>query len=146
MNTPGIPDYADERAAKFFRRVFIGKNPGNKADENGYLMSWDSRHEDLEASKTHGSNYCAYCGNRPYPIQTSSRGYDVTGHMCICADAINEVEINRSIEKLKNEHISEIHKLKMSKPKACDDVKRKILESHISRDSYYLDKMLKSVL
>lgn len=140
-----IPDHADERTYKFFNRVYVGKLGGkNGEDEYGYKMSWDSRHEDLKPSKTYGQSYCAYCGKRPMPIQPDDRGYEVTGHVCLCSDAQDEVENNQAIAEAEENHYQEMQALKRKAPKPSDDVKRKIIESKL-KSAHYLDRVLKSL-
>lgn len=141
----GIPNHADARSYKFYRHVYVGKNDGkNGEDESGHKMSWDSRHEDLKPSKTYGQNYCVYCGKRPMPIQPDHLGYEVSGYMCVCKDAQDELELNDQIEKLIEKQRKELSEIKGKLPKASEEVKRKIVESKL-KDVYYLDKALEAL-
>lgn len=141
--THGIPEDADTRTHKFFNRVWVGKHSGRYGeDEHGYMMSWDSRHPDLEPSTTHGQRYCAYCGKRPYPIQPERMGYDVTGHVCLCKEATEEVELNAQIEVMKERHAQELRALEKLLPKPSTAVKRKLIEKELTSD-HYLDRVMK---
>lgn len=141
----GIPEHAVESTYKFFSRVYVGKQEGQLGeDQHGYKMSWDSRHEDLEPSKTYGSRYCTYCGKRPMPIQPDRMGYEVIGYMCLCADAQKEIEVNKEIAEAEQKHYEELQALKRNFPKPSDDVKRKIIASETKED-YNLDRVMKSL-
>lgn len=145
MYTHGIPEHAVESTHKFFHREWIGKCGGKHGeDEQGYKMSWDSRHEDLKPSKTYGQHYCVYCGNRPMPIQPDHMGYEVSGYMCLCADAQKEIEVNKEIAEAEQKHYEELQALKRNFPKPSDDVKRKIIASETKGD-YNLDRVMKSL-
>lgn len=141
----GIPEHAVESTYKFFKRVYVGKHAGKLSeDEHGYKMSWDSCHKDLEPSKTYGPYYCAYCGNRPMPIQPDHMGYEVSGYMCLCADAQKEIEVNKEIAEAEQKHYEELQALKRNFPKPSDDVKRKIIASE-TKEGYNLDRVMKSL-
>lgn len=141
----GIPEYADQRTHKFFNRVYVGKLDGKHGeDEYGYKMSWDSRHEDLEPSLTYGSYNCVYCGKRPYSIQPDHLGYEVTGHVCLCKDAQDEIENNKAIAEALENHQQELRVLKSKAPKPSVEVKRKLIESKLKED-YYLDRVLEAL-
>ena len=141
----GIPEHADPRSHKFYQLGYVGKNNGkNGEDEYGRKMSWDSRHEELKPSTTYGQNYCVYCGKRPMPIQPYYLDYDVSGYVCVCKDAQDEVELNEQLEKLAEKHREELSELKDKLPEASGDVKRKIIENEL-KDMYYLDKVLKAL-
>lgn len=141
----GIPEHAIESTYKFFHRVWVGKCGGKHGeDEHGYKMSWDSRHEDLKPSKTYGQYYCVYCGNRPMPIQPGHLGYEVSGYMCLCADAQKEVENNQAIAEAEENHYQELQTLKRLAPKPADEVKRRIIEKEL-KESHHLDRVMKSL-
>ena len=141
----GIPEHAVESTYKFFDRVYVGKCGGkHEEDENGYKMSWDSRHEDLKPSATHGKHYCVYCGEHPMPIQPYDMGYEVTGYMCLCEKAQVEVAINEAILQAEEKHRLEIQSLKRQIPQPSEAVKRKIIQARM-KDGHYLDRMLESL-
>lgn len=141
----GIPSHAVESTHKFFHRVYVGKLGGkNGEDENGYKMSWDSRHEKLESSETYGQYYCVYCGERPMPIQPVDMGYEVSGHVCLCSDAQLEIKVRQELLELEEKHRLETQSLQRLLPKASDDVKRKIIQNNL-KDDYYLDRMMKGL-
>jgi hypothetical protein len=140
-----FPKHIDERAKKFFDRVFVGKLEGKHGeDEYGYKMSWDSRHEELKTSKHYRGNHCAYCGNRPFPIQPENCGYEVTGYTCICKDAQDEIEIKQAVELLEIEHEKALRQLKSTLPEVSVELKRKLVEKELKSD-YYLDKAMKAL-
>lgn len=143
--THGIPPHADERTHKFFNRVWVGKCGGRHGeDEHGYKMSWDSRHDDLKPSTTYGCFHCVYCGKRPFPIQPDHMGYDVTGHVCLCKEATEEVVLNAQIEAMQERHAQELHTLALQLPKPSNDVKRKLIEKELTND-HYLDRVMKAL-
>ena len=86
-----IPEYCDPRARRHFSSGFVGKTHGENG--TGYKTSWDSM---SEASPTavhildSDRCYCAYCGQRAFPIQRED--YSVYGFCCVCKDAMDEVE------------------------------------------------------
>ncbi len=141
----GIPEHAVESTHKFFNRVWVGKHGGRHGeDEYGYKMSWDSRHEDLKPSTTYDAHNCVYCGKRPMPIQPDHLGYTVTGYVCLCREATEEVELNAQIEAMQERHAQELHELALKLPKPSSDVKRKLIEKKLT-DDYYLDRVMKSL-
>lgn len=141
----GIPEHADKRTHKFFERYFVGKLNGKHGeDEYGYKMSWNSRHEDLKPSTTYRGYNCVYCGKRPMPIQPYNAGYNVTGHVCLCSDAQNELEINQEIEHMLERHAKELQELKAKLPKPSVQVKRKLIEKELN-DDYNLDCTMKAL-
>lgn len=145
MYIHGIPEHAVESTFKFFDRVWVGKHGGRHGeDEDGYKMSWSSRHEDLKPSKTYGPHYCVYCGNRPMPIQPDHLGSEVSGYMCLCENAQKEVENNQAILEAEENHYQEMQALKRLAPKPSIEVKRNIINSKL-KDDYYLDDVMKSL-
>lgn len=140
-----FPKHTDERAKKFFDRVFVGKLAGKHGeDENGYKMSWNSRHEELKASKNYRGYHCAYCGNRPFAIQPDNCGYEITGYTCICKDAQDEIEIRQAVELLNAVYEKELRQLKSALPEVSVELKRKLVEKELKSD-YYLDKAMKAL-
>lgn len=148
MNTPGIPEHADERAHKFYDRVYVGPNL-HGADKHGYKMSWDSDHDDLKEVNVLSECYCGWCGNRPMPIQSLlwKGNYSVTGYTCVCKDAMDAVELQAQIEELEQLHTEQMEELRRKLPKHKDSVKVAILQSKLN-NAYgsRLDDMLESVL
>lgn len=140
-----IPENADERTHKFFSRGYVGKHGGRHGeDEHGYVMSFDTRHEDLKPSTTYGQSYCVYCGKRPYPIQPSKLGFAITGYVCLCKEATDEVENNALVEEMLERHAEELYELQKLKPKPSIDVKRKLIEKCLT-DDYYLDRVMNAL-
>lgn len=148
MSTPGIPDYADKRAHKFYSRVYVGSNLCG-ANALGYKMSWDSDHDELKEVETLGRHYCGYCGNRPLPIQAFlwKEDYSVTGYTCVCSDAMDAIEVGLKIEALKELHRKQLRELEKKMPKHKDSIKVAILQNHLERSSgSSLDSMLNFIL
>ncbi len=127
-----IPDYADERAHKFFTQRFVGTRHG----ENGSSLSidWDSSAEGLEPTAIYPNGRCVYCGNHAHPIQAGlrhprhsygepgDRGYEVTGYACCCKGAMDEREHKARVEELKQRHEDELAALVKQAPVPDPDV------------------------
>jgi hypothetical protein len=107
----GIPKHCNKRAKKFFKwgSRYNGKN------ESGYRYS--TTHEELEPTRTasiDGKEYCIYCGNPAYSIQANINrfnNYDVTGHCCICKNAMDEIDYRKEKEELQTKHYEEKEEL-----------------------------------
>ena len=137
-------EQADERAKKFFDRVYVGTS-AKDADSSGRKMSWNSSHEDLQPTLCHTAlhtSYCAYCGETALPIQAGltrvgftrepvARDYDVTGRCCICKDAMDEVANAYERRMLEHRHEEELKDLAKFAPKPDLVVKEQLIRKTV---------------
>lgn len=136
-------EQADERAKKFFDRVFVGTSVKGE-DSSGRKMSWNSSHEDLQPTLCHialHTSYCAYCGQTALPIQanlrrssgfsSAAKEYDVTGRCCICKDAMDEVANAYEQRMLKHRHKEELKDLAKLAPKPDPSVKEQLIRKAV---------------
>ena len=105
------PGNIDERAKKFFNYGFVGERHGDPG-LNGYRYSWDSDAEGLRKTQvfqcSNGVAWCAYCGDKAYPIQDTSRhNWPVVGHTCVCKGAMDEYDWQRAKEEMLARHAEE---------------------------------------
>lgn len=137
-------EQADERAKKFFDRVFVGTSVKG-ADSSGRKMSWNSSHEDLTPTLCHTAlhaSYCAYCGQTALPIQANLRQssgftpaakeYDVTGRCCICKDAMDEVANSYERRILEHKHKEELEALAKLAPTPSVVVKERLVHATVA--------------
>jgi len=158
------PKHCDKRAEKFFNEAYIGTSENarkNGANEQGYCINWNSSHEDLiptSSFRIDSDYYCVYCANKMYPIQDglrrrgfgeypSHQDYEVTGHACVCKHAMNEIEMNRKLNELKEqcqENCNEIMKkynLNINKSAIC-----KLIQSFLKDpNSYSTENLIKQI-
>lgn len=125
-----IPDYCDPRAEKHYVNSFVGSDRGDNGSMYGYR--YDSTSGGKPTKMVHTSRYgrvCAYCGHQGLPLQPYFKGSfnpdsddTVTGHMCICKDAMDELDINQAIRELKAKQAREMADLVNSAPKPSNKV------------------------
>lgn len=128
MSSTEIPEYTDDRARRLFERVYVGTRHG---DATGHSWSWDSMNGSLKPTLTHvveGSRaFCAYCGNRAYPIQERI-GYQVTGFTCVCKGAMDEIEWMAVRQQMLDRHHDELVEMESAAPKADPQVLVRVVE------------------
>lgn len=131
-----IPDYADERSYNYFSRGFVGSGHGDNG--SSYRIDWNSQcdAEPTKMIKTYNRPVCAYCGNHGLPLQPNIAyygAYEVTGHTCVCKDAMDEVQWREELKELENKHYQEIQYLKQREPKSNPDVIKGIVKRLTSK-------------
>ena len=127
-----IPDHCDDRARKFFYQGLVGKSHGE--DGTSYRTSFSNDHEDLQPTKVYHSHRsrpsCVYCGKAAYSIQGNIPDcYEVTGHCCVCKDAMDEIEHRAKVEDLKWRHQVELEELAKQAPQPSPHVRKLICEA-----------------
>ncbi|QEM41000.1 hypothetical protein TQVEPAJM_CDS0073 [Pseudomonas phage VB_PaN_phPA-Intesti] len=135
-----FPAHCDERAERFFSRVFVGKSVRG-ADKYGYTYSWNSRHADLQPTSTlqqRGAHSCSFCGRAALPIQNSGdrfAGYDysVTGYTCICSGAMDELDWIVQAQRMKKRHQEEVEEMLLQRPVPPKDVRQELTKNRLMR-------------
>jgi hypothetical protein len=158
-----IMENIDERAKKFFRYSYIGKNTAG-ANSEGCRYNWNSTHEDLTPTRIYsvgGSLYCAYCNQKAYPIQAgltnnyhpTTSNYQPTGYTCVCKKAMDEVELSKRIEAANQDYRQLLSKLRSEYDLSEDlDGRTQKFVDYVSKDlnivefvkSYRMDKAITS--
>ena len=134
-----------EEVAHYFRKHYVGVRGIDKC-----TYDWESTDENLVP--THSmvidtTRYCAYCGEKMFPIQHAIKNgnYDVTGWCCICQGARDEIEYEVKREKLAQKHAQEMRefdksyqdKLKFCTEKLIDIQLKRIKENYEDRGYNY---------
>lgn len=120
----------DPRAHKFYQWAYHGRS---EACPSGSSYFWDNDHPELVATEVYKTPrynpICVYCGETAKSIQAHiPRGcYDVTGHTCHCAGAMDEVEHAAQVEALQERHRLELAALKKQAPKAPGEILDRVL-------------------
>lgn len=150
-----IPEYCDQRAKKYFTSCFVGKTHGDNGSSN--RMSWSST-SGAKPTATHKLNsdahYCAYCGNKAFPIQDNIErhgDYTTTGWCCICKDAMDEVEWQAEYIALLGRQNKERYDMMQKAPKPTVEARQKVIrlrfdkiEDDIARD-FFSESALKAL-
>jgi hypothetical protein len=135
-----------EQISKYHYKTYVGFK-----EDNGYRMSWNSSHPDLEPTETFSLGYtdvyCVYCCGQAYPIQAGLKGvvygytknYDVTGYTCICEAAENEKLQRKELKELQERHKKEELELMRKFQPLLKQDKRKRLELKHKRELYELE-------
>jgi len=134
-----IPDYADERAHKHFSRGFVGEKHGENG--TGYRVSWSSTSGAHPTSVHQIDNtrcYCVFCGNRAFPIQTDDFG--ITGHACVCKDAMDELEWRGEYQSLLNEQCRAREALKKKVPIPKKEALLSVITRKFDSVKHYIDR------
>lgn len=92
-----------------------------------------------------GRVFCSYCGKAAHSIQADiPKSYDVTGYMCTCEKAMDEIENQLAVEELINKHRQELKTLKGSAPSVSEKVKHeramklmKIAEEYAAKEEWW---------
>lgn len=122
-------DQIDERAIKYLHRDWT-KPEGQRYDWNsscGAMPTLMLRPEGVG----YGLPVCAYCGRQGLTLQRHIRtrgDYSVTGHACICKDALDSLDIQESIEELEKKHEQEMRELKRKIPTVNKEVIKRMME------------------
>lgn len=134
-----IPDYADERAHKYFYRGFVGSGHGENG--TGYRLSWSST-SDAKPTSVHrvdsNHSYCVFCGNRAFPIQNEH--YAVTGYSCICKDAMDELEWQFEYQILLNEQYQAREALKKKAPVPKKEALLSVVSRKVEEINRYIER------
>ncbi|ATF13595.1 hypothetical protein A616_16895 [Brevibacillus brevis X23] len=117
-----------DKPSKYHRWVYTGGEIERK-------WIWDSSHEELEPTSTfkiEGGQYCSYCYNQAYPIQSGLRNrmedYTVTGYCCICDAAEKEKEYRNEKAVMSKRHRQEEQELILKYANELKPNKKKRLE------------------
>lgn len=130
-----IPDYCDPRAEKHYVNSFVGSKHGDNGSMYGYR--YDSTSGGKPTKMVHTSRYgrlCAYCGENGLPLQPFFKGSfnpdsddRVVGYMCVCKDAMDELEIEQAIKDLRAKQAQEMKNLEDTMPKPSNSVLSKVM-------------------
>ncbi|MCY1283756.1 hypothetical protein D9M68_19850 [compost metagenome] len=134
-----IPDYCDDRAKKHFHRNFVGEKHGE--DGTKYSVSWSSTSDARPTTVHHIDKnhcYCAFCGNRAFPIQNDA--YMVTGHSCVCKDAMDELEWRDEYNLLLNDQAIARQQLKKKAPLPKKEALLSVVERKFNATRETLDR------
>lgn len=114
-DTETLYDWADERAKHMITEGYVGPNHGNHGINNQILVRFDTSHNDTTPTQTVKIgyyNYCVYCSRLALPIQGGLKNttretrrhanYDTTGYMCVCKGAMDEIQLNKDTQEIKN--------------------------------------------
>lgn len=134
-----IPDYCDDRAKKHYKNYFVGSDHGDNGSMYGYR--YDSASGGKATKMIHLSRYrcvCAYCGEVGLPLQPFFKGSfnqdsdtTVTGYMCVCKDAMDQLEIEESIRQLRAKQANDMKELESTLPKPAPEVLAKVMANRI---------------
>lgn len=134
-----IPDYCDDRAKKHYVHSFVGSRHGDNGSM--YAYRYDSTSGGKETKMIRTSRYrcvCAYCGEVGLPLQPFFKGSfnpdsdsTVTGYMCVCKDAMDQLEIEESIRQLRIKQANDMKELERTLPKPSSEVLAKVMANRI---------------
>ncbi len=145
-----IPAYADPRSHKFFTRGFVGSKAGEEG--TNYSTYWNSHSETVPTtvySLRSDAHVCAWCGNRPFPLQDAY--LDVIGYICVCKDAMDEVELIAEYQALLKEQAQARQALKDKLPKPSQVVLDMVVDKTIAKikddlaRNFFVDSALDSL-